>query len=92
MPERDIAESIIHRLHAAGYQAYLVGGCVRDLLLGRQPKDFDVATDANPTHLRQLFPHAQEIGAHFSERLSSAEPRCINTKDSANQVHLTQRR
>ena len=65
MPEQDIAESIIHRLHAAGYKAYLVGGCVRDLLLGRQPKDFDVATDANPTHLRQLFPHSQEIGAHF---------------------------
>jgi len=66
---RGIAESIIHRLHAAGYQAYLVGGCVRDLLLGRQPKDFDVATDASPTQLWQLFPHAREIGAHFGVML-----------------------
>ncbi|HYI95310.1 MAG TPA: CCA tRNA nucleotidyltransferase [Bryobacteraceae bacterium] len=69
MALRGIAESIIHRLHAAGYQAYLVGGCVRDLLLGRQPKDFDVATDASPTQLWQLFPHAREIGAHFGVML-----------------------
>lgn len=63
--ERDLADSIIGRLRSAGYQAFLVGGCVRDLLLGTDPKDFDVATDATPSQVLQLYPSAQQVGAHF---------------------------
>lgn len=52
-------------LRAAGHQALLVGGCVRDLLLGLPPKDFDIATDAVPARLLALFPNADQVGAHF---------------------------
>jgi putative nucleotidyltransferase with HDIG domain len=62
---QDLAHSIIARLRMAGYLAYLVGGCVRDLLLQRIPKDFDVATSARPEELLQLFPAADRVGAHF---------------------------
>jgi len=62
---QDLASFIIRRLRAAGHAAYLVGGCVRDLLLGRRPEDFDVATDAPPERILELFPKAGEIGAHF---------------------------
>jgi tRNA nucleotidyltransferase/poly(A) polymerase len=61
----ELARRIVHVLRAAGYQAYLVGGCVRDLLLGIQPKDFDVATDARPENVLELFPRANLVGAHF---------------------------
>src|SRR5579863_8292834 len=61
----DLAVSIIGRLRDAGYVAYLTGGCVRDLLLGRDPKDFDVATSARPDELLKLFPGAGQVGAHF---------------------------
>ena len=50
---------------SAGHQAYLVGGCVRDLLLGVTPKDFDVATDARPDRIMDLFPNSGRVGAHF---------------------------
>ena len=56
---------MIAKLRAAGHQAYLVGGCVRDLLLGLQPKDFDVATDARPDRIMHLFPRSGRVGAHF---------------------------
>lgn len=59
------AAQILDRLHAAGHRAYLVGGCVRDSLLGREPKDWDVATDAQPDELTTLFPGSELIGAHF---------------------------
>jgi poly(A) polymerase len=62
---RELAETIIVRLRSAGHQAYLVGGCVRDLLLGQVPKDFDVATDAIPAQVLNLYPSAQQVGAHF---------------------------
>lgn len=65
MTEEHLARSITARLRASGYSAYLVGGCVRDLLLGRVPGDFDVATSAPPGVLIQLFPGAGEVGAHF---------------------------
>jgi tRNA nucleotidyltransferase/poly(A) polymerase len=61
----DYARFISQRLREAGYQAYLVGGCVRDLLLGRRPKDYDVATDASPEGVLELFPAAGLVGAHF---------------------------
>jgi putative nucleotidyltransferase with HDIG domain len=59
------AVSIVRRLREAGHAAYLTGGCVRDLLLGRIPKDFDVTTSARPDELLRLFPGAGEVGAHF---------------------------
>jgi poly(A) polymerase len=60
-----LARATIGTLHKAGYQAYLVGGCVRDLLLGHAPKDFDVSTDAPPDRIMQLFPNSGQVGAHF---------------------------
>lgn len=59
------AAQVLARLHAAGRRAYLVGGCVRDALMSRQPKDWDVATDARPDELTRLFEGATPIGAHF---------------------------
>jgi poly(A) polymerase len=59
------ARTIAARLASRGYQAFLVGGCVRDLLLGKDPKDYDISTDATPTEVIELFPAAQLVGAHF---------------------------
>jgi len=61
----DAALKIIATLRAAGHEAYLAGGCVRDLLLGREPKDFDVATSANPNVVLEMFPRTFAVGAHF---------------------------
>lgn len=55
----------MYRLRKAGYKAYLVGGCVRDLLLGREPKDFDVVTDAEPEDVREVFRNCRLIGRRF---------------------------
>jgi poly(A) polymerase len=52
-------------LKQAGFAGYLVGGCVRDLMLGREPKDFDVVTDARPEEIRKLFRSARLIGRRF---------------------------
>lgn len=65
---RDIDENalkVLYRLNKAGYEAYLVGGGVRDLLLGKQPKDFDIATNATPEQVRQLFRNCRLIGRRF---------------------------
>jgi poly(A) polymerase len=59
------AISVVERLQQAGYQAYLVGGCVRDLLLDIEPKDFDVATSATPEQVRAEFRNARVIGRRF---------------------------
>ncbi|MBA4273682.1 MAG: polynucleotide adenylyltransferase PcnB, partial [Pseudomonas sp.] len=59
------AVNIVERLQGAGYQAYLVGGCVRDMLLGITPKDFDVATSATPEQVRAEFRNARIIGRRF---------------------------
>ncbi len=59
------ALKVLYRLKKSGYQAYLVGGGVRDLLLGREPKDFDVATDATPEQVRQVFRNCRLIGRRF---------------------------
>jgi len=56
---------VISRLRRAGFESYLVGGCVRDLLLGRAPKDFDIATGAHPRQIRRLFRNARIIGRRF---------------------------
>ncbi len=60
-----LASQVADRLRAAGFQSYFVGGCVRDLLLGRQPRDYDIATDAHPEQVLELYPTALRIGAHF---------------------------
>jgi len=65
MTARDAAISIIQRLHQAGYKSLLAGGCVRDRLLGKEPKDYDVATSALPEQVIALFPGALTVGAHF---------------------------
>jgi poly(A) polymerase len=59
------AVKVIKRLVRAGHAAYLVGGCVRDLLLGRTPKDFDIATSARPNEVRHLFRNCRIIGRRF---------------------------
>ena len=59
------ALKVLYRLHEAGYRACLVGGGVRDLLLGREPKDFDIATDARPEQVHKLFRNARLIGRRF---------------------------
>lgn len=56
---------VLYRLHRNGYKAYLCGGSVRDLLLGRPPKDFDVVTDARPPQIRRLFRNSRIIGRRF---------------------------
>jgi poly(A) polymerase len=59
------ALKVLYRLKDAGYQAFLVGGGVRDLLLGRRPKDFDIATDARPEQVKALFRNSRLIGRRF---------------------------
>jgi putative nucleotidyltransferase with HDIG domain len=65
MDSEALARQVVVKLRGAGHQAYFVGGCVRDLLLGARPKDFDVATDARPDRIMDLFPHSGRVGAHF---------------------------
>ena len=59
------ARSIVARLRSAGHRAYLVGGCVRDLLLERAPQDYDVATSATPDEILAQYPEGNRVGAHF---------------------------
>ncbi len=59
------ASKVISRLQDHGFQAYLVGGCIRDLLLRKTPKDFDIATDAHPEEVRELFRNSRIIGKRF---------------------------
>ncbi len=65
MLTRDAALELARRLTAAGHEALFAGGCVRDKLLGREPKDFDIATSARPEQVLKLFPKSNEVGAHF---------------------------
>jgi len=61
----EAALKIVETLRARGYEAYLAGGCVRDLLLGREPADYDVATSATPDVVLDMFPRTFAVGAHF---------------------------
>ncbi len=68
LSRRDVdpdALKVLYRLKEAGFKAYLVGGGVRDLLLGRRPKDFDIGTDAHPHQIKRLFRNAWIIGRRF---------------------------
>ena len=72
---KDFATAIVQTLRQRGFQAYLVGGCVRDLLLGREPKDYDVATNATPAEVMGLFPETYAVGVQFGVVLVPAPDR-----------------
>lgn len=72
-PQSAAALQILKTLRAAGYEAYLAGGCVRDLLLGREPQDYDVATSATPELVLAMFPRTFAVGAHFGVVLVASE-------------------
>jgi len=77
--------TIVQALRQRGYQAFLVGGCVRDLLLGREPKDYDVATNATPEQVMTIFPETYAVGAQFGVVLvPMAEP--LAERDVASNV------
>src|SRR5688500_18971777 len=63
--DREDALAVLLRLREAGHVAYFAGGCVRDELMGLRPKDYDVATDAPPARVRELFTQTQAVGAAF---------------------------
>jgi poly(A) polymerase len=66
MPDlKEFAAQIVRTLREAGHQAYFVGGCVRDLLLGREPADYDVTTEATPDEVMRIFPETYAVGAQF---------------------------
>ncbi len=69
----EAALKIVETLRARGYEAYLAGGCVRDLLLGREPADYDVATSATPDVVLEMFPRTFAVGAHFGVVLVAPE-------------------
>src|SRR6478735_6576278 len=64
-PMEETGREVVRKLRGAGYVAYYAGGCVRDLLSGKPPKDIDVATDARPEIVQKLFPRTYAVGAHF---------------------------
>lgn len=90
------ALKVLYRLHKAGFAAHLVGGGVRDLLLGHEPKDFDVATDARPEEVRELFRNSRLIGRRFKlvhvrfgrEIIEVATFRAIHSEDEHPEQHL----
>lgn len=69
VPAREAAAAIAARLEAVGHTAYFAGGCVRDELLGLHPADYDLATDATPDRIREIFPKARGVGEHFGVML-----------------------
>ena len=76
----EAALEIIRTLRSNGHEAYLAGGCVRDLLLGREPQDYDVATSATPDIVLNMFPRTFAVGAHFGVVLvaSAIDPECTD--------------
>jgi len=72
------AEHICRTLRLAGHQAYFVGGCVRDILLHREPADYDVATDATPERVERIFPNSLTVGAKFGVVVVVQEPDLSN--------------
>ncbi|HSX19855.1 MAG TPA: polynucleotide adenylyltransferase PcnB [Gammaproteobacteria bacterium] len=89
------ALKVLYRLHNAGFGAFLVGGCIRDLLLGKHPKDFDIATNADPEQVKQLFSNCRLIGRRFrlahvhfgSEIIEVATFRAPHVASSVQNVH-----
>jgi poly(A) polymerase len=81
--QQSAAVEIVKKLRAAGHQAYFAGGCVRDLLLGREAKDYDVVTSALPETVLALFPKTFAVGAHFGVVLVASE---INGEEVVTEV------
>src|SRR4029077_15346849 len=73
MDARELAVAVFDQFRAAGHAAYFAGGCVRDMLLGCEPKDFDVFTDPAPRGVQELFPDALAVGAQFGVMLVRRE-------------------
>src|SRR3954465_1431015 len=65
MTEREFALNVVRRLQEHGFQALWAGGCVRDELLGLVPEDYDVATNARPEQVQEIFPHHAAVGDSF---------------------------
>src|SRR5436853_5575775 len=63
-PMEKTAREIVARLRESAHIAYFAGGCVRDIVRGQRPKDFDIATDAKPENVQKLFPRTYAVGAH----------------------------
>src|SRR5512139_3381661 len=90
------ARMILYRLKDNGYIAHLVGGCVRDLLLGREPKDFDVVTNATPVQIKKLFRNCRLVGRRFrlahlhfkDEIIEVATFRAINSGESEDESDI----
>jgi poly(A) polymerase len=74
---------VLYRLREAGYEAFLVGGCVRDLLIGITPKDFDIATSALPEEVKRTFRNCRLIGRRFRWRTCSSAARSSRWPRSA---------
>jgi poly(A) polymerase len=72
-PQFEAALNIVNKLRSSGFEAYLAGGCVRDLLLSRHPVDYDVATSATPDVVLEMFPRTFAVGAHFGVVLVASE-------------------
>src|SRR5215470_10767256 len=65
MTSRAYAVEVVRTLRRHGFQSYLAGGCVRDMLLGLEPTDYDVTTDATPNDVMRIFPETYAVGAQF---------------------------
>jgi poly(A) polymerase len=87
-PQFESALEILATLRVSGYEAYLAGGCVRDLLLDREPEDYDVATSATPDVVLGLFPRTIAVGAHFGVVLVADE--VAGPEDSRGPEHPTE--
>jgi poly(A) polymerase len=90
---KDFAIAIVHTLRDAGFEAYLVGGCVRDIVLGREPADYDVTTDATPEQVMRIFPETYAVGAQFGvvlipapKELAGRDRACPVSEDAASRV------
>ena len=86
---RNKATEIVRTLRQRGHQAYLVGGCVRDLLLEREPSDYDVATDAKPDEVMRIFPRTWAVGAQFGVVLVPVEDRSSEDEKQVLRAHNT---
>jgi poly(A) polymerase len=75
------AISIVRTLQGSGYEAYLVGGCVRDILLGREPEDYDIATGATPDEVMRIFPETYAVGAQFGVVLVPSPKQSAGNED-----------
>ena len=89
-PQFEAALNILKTLRASGYDAYLAGGCVRDLLLGREPEDYDVATSATPDVVLQIFPRTFAVGAHFGVVLVAGSSPQASSEGSKGEQPVTE--